>query len=309
MEIAQFLQHPKLARSVRQTGDNQWEAICPAHDDTDPSLGISEGDDGRILLFCQGGCETEDVVESLELKMSDLQPVNGNGHASNGKGQKLNIIEAYDYRDESGKLLFQACRCEPKDFRQRAPNGNGGWVWKTKGIRKVPYRLPDLLAFDQGEWVLVLEGEKDCNRCWDDLGLPATCNAMGAGKWKAEHGKPLAGRHVAIVPDNDNEGRKHAQQVARHLHGLAASVRVVELPGLKPKGDLSDWVDAGGTTLELLGLIDQAEEWKAADAAEEGEPVQEQQRTFGQSGTHALTDMGNAKRFLFQHGRNLRYCL
>src|SRR5262245_37567432 len=109
------------------------------------------------------------------------------------------IIATYDYEDESGKLLFQVVRHEPKDFRQRVPNGTG-WSYSLNGTRRVLYRLPDLLASASIIWLV--EGEKDADRL-ASLGLTATTAPMGAGKWKPEYSEILRGRHIIIVPDND----------------------------------------------------------------------------------------------------------
>jgi hypothetical protein len=64
---------------------------------------------------------------------------------SNGKPKK--VVATYDYTHENGALLYQAVRYEPKDFRQRRPDGNGGWVWELGDVRRVPYRSPELLRF------------------------------------------------------------------------------------------------------------------------------------------------------------------
>jgi hypothetical protein len=156
-------------------------------------------------------------------------------------------------KDETGNLLFQVVRFNPKGFQQRRPKSDGNWVWSVKGIRAIPYRLPELLA-DKTLPVVVVEGEKDVDSlaAW---GIPATCNAGGAGKWTPDHAAFLAGRDVAIIPDNDEAGQNHALQVARSLHGVAASVRVVTLPNLPLKGDVSDWIAAGGTLDELVNLM------------------------------------------------------
>ncbi|MGZ8408133.1 MAG: hypothetical protein ACXWVJ_08920 [Caulobacteraceae bacterium] len=96
-------------------------------------------------------------------------PNGGNGrHRQRGP-----IVATYDYHDEAGKLLFQACRTDPKDFFQRRPNGRGGWINNLDGVRRVPYRLPEMLARPEGAPVYVVEGEKDANRL-TKLGLCAT---------------------------------------------------------------------------------------------------------------------------------------
>jgi putative DNA primase/helicase len=162
-------------------------------------------------------------------------------------------VATYDYRDEHGGLLFQVCRFEPKTFQQRRPDGRGGWIWKVKGTRQVPHRLPELIATPADCVAFVVEGEKDADRL-TSLGLVVTCNPGGAGKWRSDFNVFFQGRDVAILPDNDDTGRDHARSVAMNLAPLAARIQILELPGLPPKGDVSDWLDAGGTREELERL-------------------------------------------------------
>lgn len=177
------------------------------------------------------------------------------------------IVSTYDYRDESRNLLMQVVRLEPKTFRQRRPNGDG-WSWSVKGVRVVPYRLPELLAAPDAV-VYLVEGEKDADRL-ASLGLVATCNAGGAGKWRKDHSEFLRGRRVVVIPDNDEAGREHVKKAVKSLAGIASDVRVITLPGLPEKGDVSDWLDAGGTAEELLSLA-AATEAREDDAPEEKE--------------------------------------
>ncbi|MEX0977542.1 MAG: DUF3987 domain-containing protein, partial [Pirellulales bacterium] len=93
------------------------------------------------------------------------------------------------------------------------------------------------------------------------IGVLATCNAGGAGKWTAEHAAFLRGRRICTTGDNDDSGRAHIEQVARSLHGSAEWVRIVELPGLPAKGDVSDWIAAGGTKEELMRLAEASPIW------------------------------------------------
>jgi len=235
-----------------------WIACCPAHEDRSPSLSIMEGDGGKVLVKCHAGCTVEAVCAAVGLRLADLMPTaNGKPKSSgNGKGK---IVAIYDYRDEKKELLMQALRYEPKDFRQRRPKPGGGWEWSVKGVRVVPYRLPDLLA-EPSRPVVVCEGEKDCDNL-HKIGVLATCNVGGAGKWTDDHSAFLKGRHVIVLPDNDDAGRDHADKVARSLHGIAASVRIVDLPGLPAKGDVSDWLAAGGTKEKLAELAKAVPLW------------------------------------------------
>ncbi len=156
------------------------------------------------------------------------------------------IAETYRYVDETGRLLSQTVRKDPKGFSQRRPNGNGGWIWNLKGVRLVLYRLPELLKRST-ETVFICEGEKDVHSL-ETLGLLATCNPMGAGKWRPEYSETLRARSAVIFPDNDGPGRKHATAIAADLLRVGCEVRIVEVPKGK---DVSDWL-AAGTTLEEL---------------------------------------------------------
>jgi putative DNA primase/helicase len=249
---------------VRASGKNH-SARCPAHEDRRNSLSVGVGDDRCVLLNCFAGCTPGAIVAALGLKMGDLFPSkNGNRQHSKEYGC---IAATYDYCDENGALLFQVVRYEPKSFRQRRPDGKGGWIWNLEGVRRVPYHLPELIAADRKRWVFVTEGEKDADAL-AKLGLVATCNPGGAGKWSnlsAELNPHLTGRPVVVLPDNDEAGRKHARDVAASLLESAKEIRIVELPGLPPKGDVSDWLAAGGTVDELKGLVREAKLVSAED--------------------------------------------
>ena len=245
---------------------SKGEARCPGHDDQVASLSLGVGDADRALVKCMAGCRTKDVVEALGLRLGDLF----------SDEPRSKIVVAYDYRDEAGVLLFQVVRLEPKDFRRRQPDGDG-WIWNTKGVRDVLYRLPGL---GSAETVYVVEGEKDAD-VLASVGIAATCNAGGAGKWKPHHAEPLAGKHVIIVADKDEPGRKHAIQVAESLKGVAASVRIVQARTGK---DAADHLAAGHTVAEFEPMTEQDEP-----------------RRF------ARTDSGNAEMLAALHSKSLRF--
>ncbi|MCH7779357.1 MAG: hypothetical protein IH848_00795 [Acidobacteria bacterium] len=142
----------------------------------------------------------------------------------------------------------------------RRPDGNGGWVWNLKHVHRVPYRLPDLIKADRGEWVFVVEGEKDADRL-AGLGLIATTNVFGAGKWTKAYSKFLRQRRVVILRDNDTGGYSHVKKIAEDLLGKATVIKMPVLPGLEPKGDVSDWLDSGGTASGLRQIAEAAPEW------------------------------------------------
>jgi RecA-family ATPase len=167
-------------------------------------------------------------------KVIDAQKTNA-AHKSN-----RNIDATYDYTDDKGELIYQVVRLRPKSFRQRRPKGNGAWIWNVEGCRRVLYRLPDLLKYPDAS-VFVTEGEKDADRV-ASLNLCAT--TVACGDWTEDCIAPLAGRDVLILEDNDEAGRKKALEAAQALHGTTTTIRIVRLPGLPDKGDVSDWLDA-----------------------------------------------------------------
>lgn len=277
-------------QGVRENGAG-LKALCPAHDDTNPSLSVKEGDDGRVLLKCFAGCDAGAIVAAMGLDMAALFPPSPNGHR-NGHRE---VAETYDYRDSEGQLVFQAVRYRPKGFSQRKPDGAGGWAYRgifEDGTRPVLYRLPEVLeAAREGRPIWVVEGERDVHRL-EREGLTATTNPMGAGKWRDDYGEALRGARVVVLPDNDRPGREHAGQVASSLRSTGAKVKVLELPGLSDKGDVSDWLDdAGGTVGELVRLAREAPAWEPEEASSLSSPYR------GNDSDDALHPVLAVKRF------------
>jgi len=186
----------------------------------------------------------------------------------------------YEYRSETGEVLFLVERLGKSHnppFVQHGPDGKGGfWARKgcMRGVRRVPYRLPELLAADPGQIVFVCEGEKDADRL-AAKGLVATTNPGGALKFESAFAPMFAGRRVIALQDNDDTGEKHVADVLAKLKGHAAETAALKLPGLPPKGDVSDWLSNGGSEFELIKLAedafanasqhDDADEWPALD--------------------------------------------
>ena len=264
-----------------QSGDN-WNCCCPAHDDENPSLSVSEGENDIILVKCHAGCSQEEIIE--ELKELGLWPPGGRA------------CTTYDYVDANRNLLHLAIRYRNKEFKQIRPDGNSGWVWNLKGVEKVPYRLPEVLAaIKTGETIFIPEGEKDCENL-AELRLTATTNSGGAGNWKDELSKYLTGaKEVFILPDNDKKGHDHANKVAASLSKLGIAVKIVPLSNLPPKGDVSDWLAAGGTKEQLLQLCADAPVWIPDNS------IQEQDETE-QSVSPKFNDIGNGERFKNKFG-------
>jgi AAA domain-containing protein len=236
-------------------GKNGPQVCCPGpgHSPKDRSLAVAPGDgnDG-FVVYSFAGDDPIKCKDHVRNKLG-LPPF-----GSNGKSQQR-VIATYDYTDEGGTLLYQVLRLEPKDFRQRRPDG-ATWTWKLDGVRRVPYRLPELIeALANERPVFVVEGEKDVDAL-SAINVPATCNPHGAGKWRDEYSAQFKGATVYVIPDNDEPGREHAQEVAVSLTRAEATVKVVELPGLPSHGDVSDWLKSGGTAEQLYELATKAQD-------------------------------------------------
>ena len=253
-------------------------ASCPTANhkrgDKRPSLSITTGTKVPVLVCCHTGCTFKDVMEALESRgiishdqgrlmapTLTLDTDSGNGHHPVDDDEPAwptvtpiaRVVATYPYYDADGTLLFEKLRYEPKTFKIRDASGR----WGLNGAEPVLYRLPELLAAPDAP-VWLCEGEKDADNL-AALGLVATTNFDGAsGMWLESYAAALAGRHVIIVPDNDEPGEKHAETARAALLGSAASVRVVHLKGLPEKGDVSDWLADGGTLAQLQFLAEEA---------------------------------------------------
>jgi hypothetical protein len=254
MAAGDVSEHPggKLARvlerlAARRSG-SQWMARCPAHGDRKPSLSVTECN-GKILLKCFAGCPLESILAKVGLTVADLFTDGELG------AQRRVVKEFYDYTDEAGTLLYQKLRYEPKGFSQRRPDGNGGWVGKLDGVRRVLYRLPEVVPAPD---VLLVEGEKDADSACA-LGFVATSDGSVTEAWREEFTAALQGKRVTIIADADEAGRKHAGEVAAAMFGKASSVKVLELPDAK---DLTEWIERGGKREQLEAMIREAPRWQ-----------------------------------------------
>jgi hypothetical protein len=241
-------------KGVSETA-NGWEARCPCrNDDDNPSLSISEdANTGNILVSCHRGspCSSKEICESIGLTQASLFP------PQKRTKEKLELIKTYNYTDKDGELLFQKLRyvdgAGKKTFRQRKPDGRGGWDYSLGDTPKVLYNLPALMnAVKDGFPVWVVEGEKDADTLMD-LGIIATTMPGGAGKWLPIHTAVLAGAEVEIIADNDEPGMAHAKTVCSELLKAGCEARVWHTPRQK---DITDFLSVDGDIDELL-LVDE----------------------------------------------------
>lgn len=244
---------------LKVIGRDKWRALCVAHGDRTPSLDIALGTDGKVLVICRSaGCRTDEIMGAVGLTEAALFDGERDSTVTESKPASLWPVRGtYTYHDAGGAPAYQVRRMVSEDsgaktFRQYRAVGDS-WLAGMEGVRKYLYQLPALVHANEGQTVYVVEGEK----CADDvtaLGLLATTSVGGAGKWLDEYSPCLKGLHVVVLPDNDEPGEKHAEQVAQSVAPHAASVRVVKLPGLSPKGDVSDWLRHGGNRSALEAL-------------------------------------------------------
>lgn len=222
-----------------------WMARCPAHQDRTPSLSITERG-GKLLVYCHAGCSQSAVIEALRARGLWPQPERPPGRRSGSRRERPpRVVEAsYVYENEQGQPLYRVLRYRPKAFSQEHWDGRGWRTGAPHHMRKVPFRLPQVL---KNTYVVVTEGEKDA-LAMAERGFCGTCNSGGAGKWAGQFKRwnwvpYLVGKIVLIVPDNDPVGRRHAFDVARTLDGLARAIGVITPP--PPAKDATDAFELG----------------------------------------------------------------
>ncbi|MGI8778249.1 MAG: DUF3631 domain-containing protein [Acidimicrobiales bacterium] len=259
----------------RRTGSSPWwSARCPAHDDTNPSLGVKVGDEDQVVVVCQAGCDFDSIVAALKLAPSDFFTTNGNGDG-NGRDDVDEwtpagpAVATYRYVDVEGRVVFGVARTAEKAFRQWQPDPTtrSGRRWNLDGVTRVLYRLPKVLeAAAAGGRVYVVEGEKDVHAL-ESAGAVATTNPGGAGKWRPEYVEALRGAEAVVVADRDEVGRAHARQVLASLGTAGIPATVVEAAEGK---DAADHLAAGRglddfVAVEQVAATDEAAEEALAD--------------------------------------------
>ena len=242
-------------KKFKINGNNQAIGLCPFHNDKKPSLSINLMD-GRYNCF---GCGEKGNTITFHAKKHaiSISEASVNLSGIDLKKSKLPVI-FYDYRSEKGNLSFQVVRYSDKSFKARRPNGKNSWVDTIKGLELTPYHLQH---FKKSKTIFVCEGEKDCNSLLK-FGITASTNPFGAGKWKPEYNKFFKKKIIVIVPDNDPEGKKHAEHVAENLHGIAKSIKIINLP-VESKEDVTDWITKKrGNRKKLEKIVSDTLEWK-----------------------------------------------
>ena len=274
--------------TTKKEGKN-WITLCPFHPDQNrPNLYIDE-EKGTYHCFA---CNKKGFLYNPNYRKS-------------GDRYNKNIVATYDYKDEQGNLLYQVVRSYPKSFSQRRPDGNNGWIWNLKGINPLLYRLPEIIQSTNP--VLIVEGEKDVENLMK-WGLTATTSPMGTGKWKASYNKYLKDKEIILMPDHDQPGYQHCQQIGQSLQGIAGKIKWLKLPDLEEKEDISDWIKKDGTKEKLLQLIKQAPDFilKKYDKGT-GKPInpklKDRIKTIIPNLIHLVRDQGRTKYLLCKNNQ------
>lgn len=243
---------------VKPSGSRSYMAQCPAHDDHNPSLSVAQGDKGAVLK-CFADCELDAILDALGLTAADLFDDDAPEQRKRTT-TKPQVVAEYPYVDAEGELRFVVERMEPKGFRQKKPDGNGGWSWKTSDlpdeVRGLPYRIAEIakaLANDPTRRVLVVEGEKDVNSLWK-RGELATSIAGGANASSSQarvdafygHLKASGATTLVIVADRDTPGREHAQRLLAGAQRAGIEAQAIELACDDGCKDATDAINAHG---------------------------------------------------------------
>lgn len=279
---------------LRQTSKREWRCPCPVHNGKRESFSVN-AENG--MATCHSECGKGWDIISLEMEFT-----NGNFAAAKASAYKIigrpdpswedrDVEAAYDYTDENGRLVYQVVRRFGKKFAQRRPNGAGGWIWGLGDAKPLPYRLVNWM---KEPFVAIVEGEKDVHSL-ESIGMYATCNSGGAGNFHSGLAFWFGGKDIAIFPDNDDAGRQHALKVAAILEKNTKSIKIVELPGLPAKGDVTDFIRSGKTRDDLRVLYAQAQPW--SKDFEFGLEVPDENDQFVRTFVQVLEECGGLEKF------------
>jgi len=255
--------------TLRRTHTKQWRGPCPVHQGDRDSFSV---DSTTGMATCHSTCGKGWDILSLEQELTGKEFVAAKSEIFSMLGRKEDpeifgvkvkkkqgiLDRIYPYCDLEGKVIYEVVRYkDPKGFKQRVPLGNGEYRYSLGNLERLPYRLPEI---HDKQFLLLAEGEKTVD-CLVAHGLNATCNSEGAGKFHEYLAKWFVGKDLAILGDNDDPGRDHAQQQAERLFPVAKSVKIVEIPNLPQKGDAVDFFESGGTVDGLRAFYQNAPFW------------------------------------------------
>lgn len=239
---------------VQPDGKDRWKFLCPSHVEKEPSTKVRVKN-GWIQVTCFGGCQRDDVLRALGVERKDL--CLDRGKLTPTKGIDYDNPDAiYTYTDAEGNLAYQILRFQQggkrKTFRQRRPDGKGGWIKNIQGIQKYLYHLPEISsAIKEGKHIYFPEGERDVNNL-RKLGAVASTNPEGSGKWQDSFTECLRGADLILCPDKDEAGIQHMEKIAKAVRGAVKRLRVLLMPG--DAKDATDWINEGHDHTDLENL-------------------------------------------------------
>jgi hypothetical protein len=250
-----------LLDGVHQAGPTQWYGRCPCRsDDENPSLSIGEGPIGELLMTCHYGdpCSYHEILDSIGISGKEVSVRKKELDMQKPASKKRKLIKVYPYQDEQGNILFEKLRYVTEDgkksfsHRRPDPDNPGEYIYSATGVRKVLYRLPQVVnALVHDETIWLVEGEKDADTL-AEKGLCSTTMSSGAGHWEQDFTDLLAeAKFVEIIADNDEAGKKHALSVRELIQAAGGSCRVRVSPFGK---DITDHITSGHKASELVEL-------------------------------------------------------
>ena len=202
--------------SCQRTNGTKGKVHCPAHDDGNPSLSVTEKD-GKILVKCHAGCSQDAVIE--ELRNRELWPDSGR---DGPKRSNVDKETRYEICDVEGNVMAVHVRVD-------TANGKGMWWERPGGIKglgklKVSdlplYGTETLSKLNDGAQVVVTEGEKSADAL-RSVGIAAVGTATGASDTPGDAAlAPLVRLSVRLWADNDDTGRQHMSRIAARLNAL-----------------------------------------------------------------------------------------
>jgi len=303
----------------------QFIACCPAHDDSTPSLAIRDGDDGRILVYCHGGCSNADVIKvlkNMDLWSAQKPSQNHSRFVPSSREDKTlatfpNIESLQFFLEKNGSvrlyhyplvkgIIWGMARINmsngKKTFRAWHRGQDGKIALAKPPIKKLPLYNSDRLPDDQTVPIWVVEGEK-CAEALAGFGVPVVTSANGAGSAKHSDWSVLDGRPVIIWPDNDKAGRNYMDEVRACIANRVAKLDIVSVNslGLNEGEDCADWIAAGHSNLAEVRMIESLGPKDLYSGGRKGF-----EDASARNDPH-YTDLGNCYRLVRRHGENIRY--
>lgn len=221
-EVAEALRCDRDGCDCGRATGAEYKAHCPAHDDTHPSLSLTDTEDGTVLVVCFSGCDQDDVVEGLRVR--GLWPGGAGAtleELAEAKKLPIDFLKDLGWRDGTwhgtpsvimpyvggdGSVLFNRHRISVRGsdrFRQ------------PLGTKLAPYGMSRLAEARRTNAILLVEGETDTATAWLNgfpaLGLP------GASTWKASYTGMVEAVEVYVVREPDIGGDTLAPLVGETL--------------------------------------------------------------------------------------------